>query len=314
MLELGLGLLSTKYYFACNEVILMIDGTKIKEARKIKKLSQKDLAEGITTQATISLLERNGVEPSGTVLALLLNRLDLNLTDILIDEKSSINVKNKLKEAEICCMRYEYETARDILLEIKDYITDDLKTQFLFLDTNVKMWLDYNFDDAIFSYNIIIQQNREDIYSLLALCELGVAYAKNALNDKANYYFGQVEKKMKLFNLDRTPFWTLFLYDNLSKYFSNEKKYEQCLTVLTKAESFAKKLNVVFFLEQIYFLFATTLRDINNGWTVEALNYLIQSQVFASFFDNKKVLAKTSRYLNKNPQLIAWSSSLVDCK
>lgn len=285
----------------------MIDGEKIKQARKRKKMSQKDLAEGITTQATISLLERNNIEPSGTVLGLILNKLDLQLDDVLIDADTNVNISNKLRQAEICCMKYEYQDAKQLLNEIKDFVTEDFKTRYLFLETNTKMWLDSDFDSAVFGYNIIIQQNKNDIYTALAMCELGVVYAKKDMNDNALYYFRKVEELLSELSLERTPFWSLFIYDNISKFYSNILDHNKCLSILKNAENFAQKLNVVFFLDQIYFLFATTIRDVNGGWNEEAIHYLLQSYVFAEYFNNRTVLTKSSQYLEENVQLIHFN-------
>lgn len=285
----------------------MIDGEKIKQARKRKKMSQKDLAEGITTQATISLLERNNIEPSGTVLGLILNKLDLQLDDVLINADTNVNISNKLRQAEICCMKYEYQDAKQLLNEIKDFVTEDFKTRYLFLETNTKMWLDSDFDSAVFGYNIIIQQNKNDIYTALAMCELGVVYAKKDMNDNALYYFRKVEGLLSELSLERTPFWSLFIYDNISKFYSNILDKDKCLSILKNAEDFAKKLNVVFFLDQIYFLFATTIRDVNGGWNEEAIHYLLQSYVFAEYFNNRTVLTKSSQYLEENVQLIHFN-------
>ena len=282
----------------------MIDGEKIKQARKKKKMSQKDLAKGITTQATISLLERNNIEPSGTVLGLLLNKLELQLDDVLVNTDSSVNITDKLRQAELYCMKYEYHNAKQLLNEIKDFITEGLKTRYLFLETNIKMWLDSDFDSAVFGYNIIIQQNKNDIYTALAMCELGVVYAKKDMNDNALYYFRKVEDLLSELSLERTPFWSLFIYDNISKFYSNILDNNKCISLLKDAENFAKKLNVVFFLDQIYFLFATTIRDVNGGWTEESIHYLLQSYVFADYFNNKTVLTKSSQYLKENLQLI----------
>lgn len=284
----------------------MIDGEKIKQVRKKKNMSQKELAEGITTQATISLLERNNIEPSGTVLGLLLNKLELQLEDVLLNEDSNVNISDQLKQAEIYCMKYEYHHAKQILNDIRDFITENFRTRFLFLETKTKMWLENNFDDAIFGYNMIIQENKNDIYTALALCELGGVYAKKNLPDNACYYFKKVENMLHDLPLERTPFWSLFIYDNLSKFYSNILDNDKCLSILKTAEEFAKNLNVVFFLDQIYFLFATTIRDINGGWNESSLHYLLQSYAFANYFNNKIVLAKSAQYLKENMQIINW--------
>ena len=59
------------------------DGKAIRTARKKMRLSQVELAEGITTQATISLVENQNRVPNADVLLAILDRLNLEISEFV---------------------------------------------------------------------------------------------------------------------------------------------------------------------------------------------------------------------------------------
>ncbi|MEX0380085.1 helix-turn-helix domain-containing protein [Leuconostoc sp. MS02] len=59
------------------------DGKAIRAARKKMRLSQVELAEGITTQATISLVENQNRIPNADVLLAILDRLNLEISEFV---------------------------------------------------------------------------------------------------------------------------------------------------------------------------------------------------------------------------------------
>ena len=59
------------------------DGKAIRAARKKMHLSQVELAEGITTQATISLVENQNRVPNADVLLAILDRLNLDISEFV---------------------------------------------------------------------------------------------------------------------------------------------------------------------------------------------------------------------------------------
>ncbi|MEF3049146.1 helix-turn-helix domain-containing protein, partial [Pseudotabrizicola sp. L79] len=70
------------------------DGKAIRAARKKMHLSQVELAEGITTQATISLVENQNRVPNADVLLAILDRLNLDMSQFV----SGDFLTNKAKE------------------------------------------------------------------------------------------------------------------------------------------------------------------------------------------------------------------------
>ncbi|HIY57292.1 MAG TPA: hypothetical protein H9829_03695 [Candidatus Tetragenococcus pullicola] len=98
-------------------------------------------------------------------------------------------------------------------------------------------------------------------------------------------------------DLDKYIFWTLFLYDNLSKFYSNTNQAKLCFQTLDKAIQFTKTHSCTYFLDHYYFLYATETRNNQGGWNEKSIDYLIQTHVFAKYLENDTVLELTTNYL-----------------
>ncbi|QFR69394.1 helix-turn-helix domain-containing protein [Companilactobacillus paralimentarius] len=115
----------------------MIDGNKIKQTRKKIGLSQSDLAKDITTQGTISSLERNSTSPGSTILVKLLNRLDLKLSDVVINDIATEN-DQILMQADHFSMNYKYQEVIDSLKDFQQTDDKDQHAHYQFLKQTLK--------------------------------------------------------------------------------------------------------------------------------------------------------------------------------
>lgn len=70
---------------------MIILGAKLKNARIAKGLSQKELAEGICTQATISQMENHNKVPTMSIFVDICKRLEISQAEITSDDDSEIN-------------------------------------------------------------------------------------------------------------------------------------------------------------------------------------------------------------------------------
>ncbi len=61
-------------------------GTKLESVRKLKNMSQKELADGLCSQAQISRIEKNEVIPNAILLKSLCNKLNVSVDWILEDD------------------------------------------------------------------------------------------------------------------------------------------------------------------------------------------------------------------------------------
>ena len=66
-------------------------GSKVKQYRKQKNLSQQELADGICTQATVSLMEKKDKIPSIKIILQVCRRLNVSLGDILAGVGSGLD-------------------------------------------------------------------------------------------------------------------------------------------------------------------------------------------------------------------------------
>ncbi|TGD21493.1 XRE family transcriptional regulator [Companilactobacillus suantsaicola] len=277
----------------------MIDGIKIKNVRKQKGLSQVDLARDITTQGTISSLERNSTSPGSDILVKILNRLDLKLNDVVINDLETEN-DLVLTEADHFSMSYKY---KDVIKALKKFQNTDDKDQqahYQFLKVDAEMWITNNFDDAIFGFNqlLLLHEGLPDIFTILATCELGVAYSQKNDIGKANFYFEQTASLFKDFNTDNDLFWSLLIYDNLGMYYANNDKFEQCISSTTTGLNLAKKNGSVYFVGSFYYLLSEVAEQQNRH--SEAIQYMIQAYSFTKFMENHLVEKKALAFLKKN--------------
>ena len=276
----------------------MIDGLKIKKTRKELGLSQSDLAKNITTQGTISLLERNSTSPGSTILVKLLNRLNLKLNDVIINDE---NVKNEqiLDQADKLSMNYKHNDVLKLLEQIKEPKIKEQLTHYQFLKTDAKMWETRNYDDAIFGFNQLLLLHNEDIdsYTILATCELGVAYGQKKDTDKSNFYFDQTVTLFNQFDINKNVFWSLLIIDNLAMYFSNNNNSKKCLEFINIGLKLAKKYGVANFVDSFFYLNGEVLEE--RGDHEDAIKKMLCAWSFSKFLENNIIEEKSISFLEK---------------
>lgn len=278
----------------------MIDGQRIKDTRKKLGISQQDLAKGITTQGTISLLERNSTSPRGDILAKLIARLGLKLEDVVVDN-AVLAVQRQLDEADRLSMNNEYDQALETLKKIDKLKDNEQEAHYLFLKTNAIMWKTRDFEDALFGFNRILQMRNKqvDIFMVLATCELGVVYLERDEVDKASFYFEQVPDLLKDIDLDEHVFWVLFIWKSLTNYYYRMMDFDKCAEILVEAEEISNRHFSPVFLDSLYYTNALVLHDKSGKWSKKAISYLLKAWAFASFSNNKENLEKTSETLQE---------------
>jgi transcriptional regulator with XRE-family HTH domain len=165
-------------------------------ARKAAGMSQKELSEGICTQATLSRFEKNGQIPSLKILIKLCNRIKLPLADLF----SSINVINsqldkQLEQAEFSLITSEFEHLAQLLEKIEPKTIDDpdLTARYYYLKGFEMVFTQAPFTEVLFHFDqLLMNKTTDPIFKLLAYTGIGIAYAREAELDKAEVYFDQV--------------------------------------------------------------------------------------------------------------------------
>ena len=171
-------------------------------------MSQKELSEGICTQATLSRFENNGQVPSLKILIKLCNRINLPLVDLF----SSINVVNsqldeQLEKAEFSLITSEFEQLAQILEKIdpKTIKDADLRARYYYLKGFEMVFNQAPFTDVLFHFDqLLMSKTTDTVFQLLAYTGIGIAYAREAELEKAEVYFDKVFSEIYTYPIQTT--------------------------------------------------------------------------------------------------------------
>src|SRR5699024_3946867 len=179
------------------------------DKRKKLGLSQKELSNGICTQATLSKFENNGKIPSLKILIQLCNRLDLSLDSIIgVSDNKSQQVIKRMNKAEFNLINQEYEESWEIIKSIdsKDLADDrDALMQYYYLKCYLNVLDNGDLFDAVFDFNRILSEldtRGETIFTFLSFVGMGMVYAKQGDDQKSEYYFSKVFSNIYTMSID----------------------------------------------------------------------------------------------------------------
>lgn len=136
---------------------MKLRGEKLKEIRKRKGLSQAALAEGICTQASVSLMEKQDRIPKMGILTAICDRLGIKSEDIIAVEDAGYD--QKFERVDHLIVSQQYAEAEQILknMSVKDLEGDYYKQRYYYMLGTVQVGLD-QLDDAIFNFELVLTQ------------------------------------------------------------------------------------------------------------------------------------------------------------
>lgn len=168
------------------------------EIRKAMGISQLELAEGICTQATLSRFENNGKVPNFKILIKLCNRIHLPLDELFpnvsVQYSETITKMNKI---EFFLITSEYEQAASLLKTIKGNELDEplLSMRWHYLKGFIMIFQSRSVTDILYRFDQILlaeESSESDIFRLLAYTGIGMVYAREKEQTKAESYFNKV--------------------------------------------------------------------------------------------------------------------------
>lgn len=172
------------------------------EMRKRKGLTQNELAEGICTQATLSRFENNGQIPNLKTLIQLCNRLGLNLVELFpkVGAEHSETIE-KMNEAEFFLITSEYGQVAELLeaIDSKELEELDLCLRYHYLEGFLRFYQNRPVIDSLFIFEqILLKQEtpKSEIFRLLAYTGIGMVYAREKDQPKAEFYFNKVLERI----------------------------------------------------------------------------------------------------------------------
>lgn len=278
------------------------------DKRKKLGLSQKELSNGICTQATLSKFENNGKIPSLKILIQLCNRLDLSLDSIIgVSDNKSQQVIKRMNKAEFNLIIQEYEESWEIIKSIdsKDLADDrDALMQYYYLKGYLNVLDNGDLFDAVFDFNRILSEldgHGETIFTFLSFVGMGMVYAKQGDDQKSEYYFSKVFSNIYTMSIDDvTKIWR---YINIifycAIYYSESNDLETANALLKYGVKVCAENHVTYYIARIYAQLAMNESRVN-GNNKKVRNFMNKALVFSEFNQNEKEIALIKRWVASN--------------
>ena len=222
---------------------------KVRDSRKKQRLSQKALAEGICTQATISKIENKNRCESLDVFSSVCSKLGLIVFDCL-EKSNEQELDRLLNDVEDLCEQMEHKQAYQLLKKSDiniDLISDDLKIKYLYYKGSTCLLTEFNYQQAMIYLNQgIMIIKKPTIYNLLSMNAIGISYQLQGKMNQAREYNEKAYEMIGHLSDDKLPRVACRLFYNLAKFYSECKDYEKSIQLCNQGIELSKELNFTF--------------------------------------------------------------------
>lgn len=286
-------------------------GEKVKATRIVKGVTQKSLAEGICTQATISNLENGSSFPAlGTLLAIA-SRLDIEFSEIYEHTELNGNGYSEVfKQIKILCGKGKYKEAyKNLTTKIKFEClgtNSEIKHYYYYLGIT-SLLAEENFSDAFYNLNLaLFTETGKDITSIdvLITIAIGLAYQLNHEENKAETYF---ERGIKQLNNLKTQHHDsiemITIYYTVAKFYREIGEYKKALNLTKLGIDSQKNEQGFFYLDALIYEKGSNLAAL--GKTKEAEQQFFYVAAMAEFSENA-VLVNLVKEQVENYQLAGY--------
>ncbi|MBP2099030.1 helix-turn-helix domain-containing protein [Enterococcus rivorum] len=261
---------------------------KVRDSRKKQRLSQKALAEGICTQATISKIENKNRCESLDVFSSVCSKLGLIVSDCL--EKSNEQELEKiLDDVESLCEQMEHRQAYQLLKKSdinSDLISDDLKIKYLYYKGSTCLLTEFNYKQAMIYLNQGIKIiKKPTIYNLLSMNAIGISYHLQGKMNQAREYHEKAYEMIGQLFVDKLPRVACRLFYNLAKFYSECRDYERSIQLCNQGIELSKELNFTFNVDVL--LYEKAYNEYHLNGTIEG--YKI-AYYFTDFMNHKVLM------------------------
>lgn len=223
-------------------------GLILKKERKLKHISQKELSEGICSQAMLSSIENNKYIPNIILFLKLCKRLDISIDEIsLMNDFDISEFDNINKKISILCNNHEYKRLKFLLLNEStiNVLKTDKQLQAYYYYLGVAELNDEdNRGNAISNFKLSLACERShtnSCLSILATCSLGYVYSlqgKSSISSELlNESVSLVDKIKYEENLNIIYYVVALSYYQLGEYQDALKYIELCIKFITDHNS-----------------------------------------------------------------------------
>ncbi|WPK11478.1 helix-turn-helix domain-containing protein [Lysinibacillus louembei] len=233
---------------------------KIKELRKKRGLTQKDLAEGICTQAMVSNFEKGEMIPSSLTLFAIAQRLGVDMNyffDISNSTSTSIKATDAQQIIRKLIHQHDYQSAYFIVQNelLQEALLAPEYRQFLLWHKGICLWFLHKELDAAIqtledALQIDNQQNTEQTAAILN--SIAVIYAEATLYEKSLAYYEQclplLQGQTSISYLVK-----IRIYFGASRTFKYLERYEEAILLAKQGIQLCVENETLYLLGQLLF-------------------------------------------------------------
>ncbi|KIS04222.1 helix-turn-helix domain-containing protein [Paucilactobacillus wasatchensis] len=234
---------------------MKLRGDQLKMLRKNKGLSQKQLAAGICTQATVSLIEKKGNVPSMQILTQLCARLGVSIDTILIDENQVLTDVFETINQLILQKKYDAATNQLNNIGIKQLRQTYDKQRYYYFLGMLQLNQNENYDEALFNFELVLKQFTQagdQIYQIMATIAAGNTwfYKHNQVNaeklaTQATVLLEQIDPKTDYYKL-------IASYVSLAQLHQHIDQMGNALQLNNVALNLCRQYETLFLIDEVY--------------------------------------------------------------
>lgn len=235
---------------------MKILGEKIRHYRKLRGISQSELADGICTQATVSLIEKKDKIPSMEILVRICERLGITMNLVIVNDDSQIySIISDIKKS---FYQDDFEGISDKLGKLK---------------------------------NINVNIANVDMYDILIDVFTAKAYINKKSMDEARVYYNQAKDLIKS-SLDKIGdenyHDSILIYSNMADLSLKLEENQKAMEYANEGIFIARREQTLFKLDEMY----CYLADAGTREGQKTDEDYIKAYVISSISENKTVFEK----------------------
>lgn len=273
---------------------MKIMGRAIREARLQLGLSQQELAEGITTQATISLIENQNQMPKIPILISISQRLSISIDQII---KNSDGINRNLEEVENYSLNGNSRSAENLFNDIKSkkISNNNQRRYWIYLNALINL-NNKRYDDVLYFVEQISRYGINDRYMMMSKAIAGVVWVnKNDLMKAEQYFAEAIDSIANIDGNDNLQFYEkIYVYEMYVEYLIEKEDLNLANQIIKKALKILRDENQTYRLANFYLLQSKRLIKLKSN-----PSELLHKAKFAAEISSSK------SYLNEINQLIS---------
>lgn len=233
---------------------MRLKGDVLKQIRRKRGLSQTALSEGICTQATISLMEKQNRIPKMNILTAICARLDIPVDKII--ENDDVSMTSQFDEISLLIVQEDYEEAEARLKKIKvKKLQNDFDKQRYYYLLGVLQVATDQVDEAIFNFELILTQfstMSANIYWALTTVGMAMAYEKRGNEERALKFLQRAVTLIDEKQLTGGKRQWIIIYRNIADLYLKLKQPNDAMAIAGRGIDICREDLTMFLLSDYY--------------------------------------------------------------